>query len=142
MNVSLKEVLIRVLFGLGYTIPIILGYYAFNMLILQTMWPIKDYVGQQVFDVFIIGLTLFTFASGFLRQTIFKYFADGGRDLFMMYTSVNMAEEGMIRIPIQGLCVEADATAIITLFLLVVIVDFARTLVSAVSYLAEKEAMR
>ena len=125
--------------GLGYALAIIIGYLVFSILLLQMAPYIGDYISQSPIDVFMIGLIIFAFASGFLRGTIFKYFVDGGRDIFMMGIAVYTVGSGTLNLALQDVYIEADASIMLTLFLLATTIDLARTILSALSHLAEKE---
>ena len=140
MKMNSKKILLRIATGLGYALAVIVGYLAFNSFLLQ----IAPYIGERIMNhplvnAFIIGLAIFAFASGFLRETIFKYFAEGGRIFFMMGMAIYAIDGRSLGLTIQNIYVEADVSIILTLFLFAMIIDLARVILSALNYLAEKE---
>jgi len=139
MKVNSGKFLLRILNGLGYAVAVIISYLVFSILLLQMLPYIGDYISQSPIDVFMIGLAIFAFASGFLRRTIFKYFVDGGRDIFLMGMAVYTVGSGTLSLALQDVYIEVDASIMLTLFLLATIIDLARTALSALSHLAEKE---
>ncbi len=141
MKVDGKSILLRILAGFGYTAALVLGYFIFNILLFQAIPPVWGYMNQSLINLFVIVLAGFTFASGFLRGTIFKYFVEGGRDLFIIGLIVYAISKGPLSLTVQNIRVEIDATFILTLFLLATSIDLARTMLSALNYLVEKEKL-
>ena len=140
MKTNGKKILLRIAIGFGYAIVVVIGYLALNSLLLQTAPSIGEHIIDNPFvNAFIIGLAIFAFASGFLRETIFKYFAEGGMIFFMMGMAIYAIDGRSLGLTIQNIYVEADVSIILTLFLFAMIIDLARVILSALNYLAEKE---
>ena len=139
MKVNGGKFLLGILTGLGYAAAVIISYLVFSILLPQMLPYIGDYISQSPIDMFMIGLAVFAFASGFLRGTIFKYFVDGGRDIFMIGMAVYTVGSETLSLALQDVYIEVDASIMLTFFLLATIIDLARTVLSALSHLAEKE---
>lgn len=141
MKMDGKRFLLRIVISLGHALAVIISYLIFSLLLPQMTPYAGDYVNHPLINVLIIGLAAFAFSSSFLQGTVFKYFAEGGRVFFMMGIAIYIAGGGPLKLTVQEIHIEADASIMLALFLLATIIDLARIILSALNFLAEKEKL-
>jgi len=93
---------------------------------------------QQAIEIFVMIYILFIITEELTSGTIFQYFFNTARALFMIFYLIFLLKSGVIGITFQGVSLIVDLRLFLVIAMLLSLLGLAKSMLQAINFLNEK----